>query len=185
MTKLAYLLIAAAPLAACSSPVSFSTPVGINLKAKSGDVATGAITESKDITTESGNPYGAFISDAMMKLGGKDPSTIELNSLTLTLGGTSTGVTTLQDVFTGTVDVAFITNDTNITYDAGTISNPMGVGPLGLDVTFDYSKVSAADQPKFMTGSFKVVLRGTAQGTFATKGAEADLLTSFTFDALE
>jgi hypothetical protein len=184
MHKLAYLLLAA-PLVACNNPVSFSTPVGINMKAKSGDVMTGAITESKDITTESGNPYGAFISDAMMKLGGKNPSTIEVNSLTLTLGGNSTGVTTLDQVFTGTVDVAFITNDTNITYDVGTISNPTGVGPVNLGVTFDYSKVSAADQPKFMTGSFKVVLRGTAQGTFASASAEADLLTTFTFDALE
>lgn len=185
MQKLAYLLLTA-PLAACgSSPVSDSAPVGINLKAKSGDVMTGAITESKDITTESGNPYGAFINDAMMKLGGKNPSTIELNQCQLTLGGTSTGVATLQDVFTGAVDIAFITDDTNDTYDAATITNPMGVGPVDLDVTFDFSKVSSADQQKFMTGSFKVVLRGTAEGTFATKGAEADLLATFTFDALQ
>jgi hypothetical protein len=184
MHKLAFLFLAGT-IAACGSPVSFSAPVGINLKAKSGDVVTGAITESKDITTESGNPYGAFINDAMMKLNGKNPSTIEVNSLTLTLGGQSTGVTKLEDVFTGDVDVAFITNDTNITYDVGHIMNPAGVGPVDMNVGFDYSMVSAADQAKFLTGSFKVVLRGTAAAGFSTKGAEADLLATFTFDALE
>ena len=61
MTKLPLALCA---LAACGSdPVSFSEPVGIELKAKSGDVTNAAMTEQKDITTESGNPYGKFTSD--------------------------------------------------------------------------------------------------------------------------
>src|SRR4051812_35810400 len=98
MTKLALILLA---LAACGSdPVSFSQPVGITLKAKSGDVNNATITENKDVTTESGNPYGAFISDATAKLGGHAPGTIEVNDVTLTLGGTSQGVATLDQVMT-------------------------------------------------------------------------------------
>src|SRR5256885_7155216 len=102
MTSLFFLAVS---LAACGSdPVSFSAPVGINLKAKSSDVSGTSLTENKEINTESGNPYGAFVTDARAKLGGKDPSVIELSGLTLLLGGTSTGVTTLDQVFTGDVD---------------------------------------------------------------------------------
>ena len=62
MHRIAYLIsvVSVVSVVACSSdPVSYSAPVGINLKAKAGDAAAGAITESKGITTESGNPYGA------------------------------------------------------------------------------------------------------------------------------
>ena len=183
MTKLALVLLA---LAACGSdPVSFSQPVGINLKAKSGDVANNTITDDKDVTTESGNPYGAFINDATAKLGGHAPGTIEVNDVTLTLSGTSQGVATLDQVLSGDIDVAFVTNDTNITYDVAHATNPTGVGPFDMDVSFDYSQVAAADQAKFQTGSFKVALRGPAATGFSTKGAEADIQVTFTFDALQ
>src|ERR1041384_3376172 len=122
------IFVALVPLlvAACGSdPVSFSAPVGINLKAKSGDVASTAISEDKAITTETGNPYGAFVSDATMKLG-HEPTRIEIDHATLLLGAQSTNVTKLEDVFTGVVDVAFIMNDTGNTYDVGTVSNPTG-----------------------------------------------------------
>src|SRR3954469_79201 len=101
-------------LGACSDdPVSYSAPVGINLKAKSGDTANNVVSEEKGITTESGNPYGAFITDAKQKLGGKDPTSIEIDKVELFLGGTSTNVTRLGEVFDGTVDVLFVVNDTN------------------------------------------------------------------------
>ena len=61
----------------------------------------------------------------------------------------------------------------------------MGVGPVALEVSFDYSKLTAADQTKLIEGSFKVVLNGMAQTTFAGKSAEADLSATFTFDARE
>src|SRR5215468_5571204 len=100
-------------LAACGTdPVSFSAPVGINLKVKSGEVLSNAVSDQKAITTESGNPFGAFVSDAQHKLG-KDPARIEVHQLTLTLGAQSIGVTKLEEVYTGDVDVAFIMNDTN------------------------------------------------------------------------
>jgi hypothetical protein len=179
------LSLALGTLAACGSdPVSFSAPVGINLKAKSGDVAASAISETKDITTESGNPYGAFITDARAKLGGKDPTAIEISDLTLVLGGQSTGVSSLDQVFTGDVDVAFVVNDSNNTYDAGHIMNPTGAGPAAMAVSFDSSVVSPGDWTKFLGGGFKVVIRGPAAATFAGKGAEADLQVTFTFDAL-
>ena len=181
MTKLPLALCA---LAACSSdPVNFSEPVGIELKAKSGDVANAAVTEQKDITTESGNPYGKFTTDAMTKLDGKAPSSIGLDQLTLTLGGQSTGVATLDQVVTGDVAVAFIANNSNNTYDAGHITSPTGVGPVDMSTIFDWSMVTEGDRAEMLGGSFKVVLRAPAAADFASKGAEASLQVTFTFAA--
>src|SRR5262249_39031144 len=92
-------------MTACGAdPTSYSSPVGINLKAKSGDVSNNAISDDKAITTESGNPYGAFVNDAQTRIG-RDPAAIEIDNLTLALGAQSTGVTMLDQVYTGDVDV--------------------------------------------------------------------------------
>jgi hypothetical protein len=180
-----FLPLALLALAACGDdPVSYSAPVAINLKAKSGDVSNNAISDEKGITTESGNPYGAFVNDAHTKLG-KDPARIELDKLTLTLGAQSTGVTALDAVYTGDVDVAFITNDTNNTYDVGHVMNPAGTGPVDVNVAFQSDDVPPADYVKILGGSFKVVIRGAAAASFSTKGAEASLDLTFTFAAFE
>jgi hypothetical protein len=171
---------------ACGTdPVNYSAPVGIELHAKSGDVAMSVVTEQKDITTESGNPYGAFVNDATAKLGGKAPSRIELDKLTLTLGAQSTGVTSLDQVLSGDVDVAFLVNTSNNTYDAGHIMNPTGVGPDAVAPSFQWSMVAAQDVAQMQNGSFKVVLRGPAAADFTTKGADATLQLTFTFTAFQ
>ena len=106
-------------------PVSYSAPVGINLKAKSADTVNGVVSDEKGIKTESGNPYGAFVNDARKQLG-RDPGVIDVERVELFLGAGSTGVTALGEVFTGTVDVLFQMNDTNNSYPvaAGTIPRP-------------------------------------------------------------
>jgi hypothetical protein len=173
-------------LAACGDdPVNYSAPVGIELKAKSGDVAQDAVTEQKDITTETSNPYGAFISDATAKLGNHAPGSIGLDQLTLTLGAQSTGVTTLEEVVTGDVDVAFLIDNSNNTYDAGHVMNPTGVGPVSLDPDFDWTMVASTDVAAILNGSFKVALRTPAAVGFATKGASASLQVTFTFAAFK
>ena len=170
-------------LAACGTdPVSFSAPVGINLKAKSGDVANTAISDDKGITTENGNPYGAFVNDATTKLG-RAPGRIEIDQATLLLGAQSTNVTRLEDVFTGVVDVAFVMNETDNTYDVGTVSNPTGTGPVELAIGLEGGDMAAQDFTRYLGGSFKVVVRGTAAPGFASKGAEAQLQVTFTFAA--
>jgi hypothetical protein len=165
-------------------PVSFSQPVGITLKAKSGDVSNAVISDDKEITTESANPYGAFVSEAQDKLG-RDPSRIEIDKVTLVLGAQSTNVARLEEIYTGDVDVAFLTNDSNNTYDVGHLLNPVGVGPLDLSVVFRSDDVPDADFAKFLGGGFKVVIRGSAAVGFSTKGAEATLQVTFTFSAFE
>lgn len=172
-------------VAACSDdPVSYSAPVAINLKAESGAVDGTALSDEKGITTESGNPYGAFVTDARRALG-HDPSRIEVDGITLTLGAQSTGVTALEQVYAGDVDVIFLMNDTNNSYPTGRVTNPTGTGPVDVAVLLESDAISDPDWPKFLAGSFKVVIRGTAATDFATKGAKADLQVSFTFAAYE
>jgi hypothetical protein len=185
MTRL--VLIALLASACSDDPLSYSAPVAINLKAKSGDTQNSVVTDDKGITTESGNPYGAFVSDAQNALDGRDPSSIDVDSVELFLGGSSTGVASLGEVFDGDVDVLFQMNDTNNTYPvaSGPIPAATGAGPIDLDVEFSSDDVADADFAKLMTGSFKVVVRGAAASGFETKGADADLQTTFVFAAFE
>jgi len=171
--------------AACSEdPVSYSAPVGINLKAKSGDVSGTAISEDKNITTETANPYGAFVAAATTKIGSA-PSRIEIDQVTLVLGAQSTNVTKLEDVFTGPVEISFVINDTDNTYNVGAIANPTGVGPVDVEISLASADLTPQDFTRYLGGSFKVVAHGSAAAEFAMKGAEADLQLTFTFAAFE
>jgi hypothetical protein len=175
-----------ASLAACGDdPIHYSAPVGIEVKTKSGDAANNVITEDKSITTESGNPYGKFIADARAKLGGRDPSVIELHQLTLTLGAQSTGVSALEQVMTGDVYVKFLVNETNNTYVAGHFASPTGPGPVDAHETFDWSALGPQDVTRMLGGSFKVTFNAPGATDWATKGAEASLQLTFTFTAYE
>jgi hypothetical protein len=178
-------LVAVVLLVGCGAdPLSYSAPVAINLKAKSGDVSGTAVSEQKGINTETGNPYGAFVGDARRQLG-RDPGRVEVDGASVTLGAQSTGVVSLQEVFAGDVDVAFVIDDSNNTYDVGHVNDPVGVGPVDMGIAFDSAAVSDLDYAKLLAGSFKVVVRGTAAVDFSTKGAEANLQVSFTFAAFE
>jgi hypothetical protein len=177
----------AGSLLACGGddPVNFSAPVAINLKSKSDDVKTGGvISDEKGITTESGNPFGAFMKDARAALGGKDPGRIELSEASLLLGAGSKGVVALEDVFSGKVEILFIVDDTNDTFPAAHIDSVSGSGPLGLTVDFDDALLGTS-RAKFYSGSFKVVVRGTAATPFQSKGLEAALQTTFRFAAFQ
>lgn len=188
MPCLAAALVALA-LAACGGddPVNYSQPVTINLKAKSSDVDNGALADDKAVTTETSNPYGAFVSAARDALGGADPSAIELDAATLTLGASSTGVLELGEVFTGNTEVNFTMNDTNNTYPAawGAIAATDGSGPLALTTGFTSDGFSTTDFDKLLNGSFKVGIRGPAAAGFAAANADADLQVTLTFTAFE
>jgi hypothetical protein len=179
-------LVALVLLAACGDdPVNYSAPVGIELKAKSGDVTNNAVNEEKGITTESGNPYGAFVTAAKAKLG-HDPSAIELDKVTVTLNvAKSTGVSAMEQVITGNTTVQFVMNDTNDPFTAAHFASPTGVGPVDGTVDFDWSQVGGDNVAKMMSGSFKVAMAAMPATDFATKGAEASLTVTFTFTAFE
>jgi hypothetical protein len=187
-------LLALAPLAllaACGGkdPVAYSAPVGISLPVASKDASSGSISVGKNINTESGNPYGAFVNAARARIG-HDPSRIVLTATTLTLlPGTSTGVNALEEVFTGQAMISFQMNGANATYPAAQIVNPVGAGPVSLSVGFDSSSLPDADRASLIQGQFKVLLSGTppggATGAFATGNDLADLVATFGFIAYE
>lgn len=180
-------ILALLVLAACGDdPVNYSAPVGIELKAKSGDVTNNAVNEEKGITTESGNPYGKFITDARAQLGGRDPSSIEVDKVTLTLNiAKSVNVSAMEQAVTGEMAVQFVMNDTNNPFTAAHFTSPTGVGPVDGRVAFDPSAVGPADYAKLLGGNFKVAMAAPTAADFATKGAEASLTVTFTFTAYE
>ena len=180
----AVLMALALAAGACSNAVGYSSPVGINLKAKGEDVAGGVVTDGKNITTENGNPFAAFISRARTELDGRPPGRVEVDSATLLLAGSSKGVTALDQVIAGRTDVQFVMNDTNNTFNAAHLDNPTGAGPVNLVVDFDSRMLGEQDLPKLIGGNFKVVLRAPAAATFAgSKDREADLQVTFQFAA--
>lgn len=172
--------------ACADDPLSYSAPVSINLKAKSSDTQNAVVTDEKSITSENGNPYGKFVSDAQDSLG-RDPALIDVDEVTIFLGANSTGVTTLGEVFNGEVSVLFQMNDTDNTYPVANRTFDPGTpaGPITFSLAFPADEVPDADYDKMLSGSFKVVVRGGAATGFETKGADADIQTTFTFAAFE
>ena len=177
--------LAAVVLTACGDdPIEYSDDVGIEVKVKSGEVVNESITAEKSITTESGNPYGAFVSDARNRLG-RDPGNIVLDKVTIMVGAQSTNVTMLEQVVTGDVWVKFLINDTNNTYPAGHWPSPSGGTAVSGHASFELVEVADVDVEKVIGGSFKVVLTSPAAANFATANGEASLQLTFTFTAFE
>ncbi len=168
-------------LLACGDDVvSYSAPVGINEKLRSADVDTmnaNAVLLTKNINTESGNPYGGFVNAATQTLG-RAPSRIVVSYLSLELLGTSSGVTSLNEVFTGQVSVGFDLD--GFVYPVGTVTNPVGVG-VPMAVTFDSAGLGPVAYADLVGGGFPVVFSGTATSAFATGSATADLKATFGF----
>ena len=188
MTINSFALLSVLALTACGDdPISYSAPVGINLKAKSSATTNNVVSDEKGINTESGNPYGAFITEAKRRLSGKSPTSIEIDKVEIFLGAASTNVTRLGEVFDGNLEVLFQMNDTNNSYPAasGAVPAATGAGPLELGATFDSGALPEFDYIKLLGGSFKVVTRGPAAAGFTTKGADADIQITFTFAAFE
>jgi hypothetical protein len=185
-SSLAIFALASAAAGCSDDPVNYSAPVGINLKAKSSDTVNSVVSDDKGITTESGNPYGAFVSDAKRTLG-HDPSAITVERVELLLGARSTGVTRLGEIFNGDVDVLFQMNDTDNSFPVArqSLGSATGGGPVPLGVVFNSDALGDADYTKLLGGGFKVIIRGAAAPEFMDKGADADLQITFTFAAFE
>ena len=184
MKQLALMMIAAATLAACSDdPVSYSEPVGLSLKASSGDVSDGWLEDEKNVNTESANPYGAFVAAAHEEVGG-EPSHIAVSGATLSIVS-GDGVATLDGVYAGELDVSFVTNGSETRYLVASLDTIPAAATSELDVFFDSDDMTAADYADLASGSFKVVLGGTAAAGFRDASADVDLSLVLTFEAFE
>jgi hypothetical protein len=172
--------------AACGDdPVSFSEPVGIRMTADSGDLVDGRIEEDKNINTESGNPYGAFIDSARAEVGG-DPSAIEVDEVTITLDAAgSTNVAALGLVFAD-VAVSFEMSSGELVPVADQVlTADTDAGPVALDVAFDSGALSDEDYADLLGGGFKVWLSGEAAAGFEALDANADVEVTFLLTALD
>ncbi len=179
------LAIFVSALSACSDPVSTSSPIALNDKLKSGDVKDGTGTLDKSVTSESGNPWAAFIKDTRDRLGG-DPGDIQLLSATLTLSTESKGVTKIGEVYAGAIDIQFVMNESKNLYPvAGATVNADSSRTVELMPDFDFSTIVGQDREKLFNGSFDVVLSGPTVPTFAEGDKEADFQMSFVFESFE
>ncbi len=187
LRNLAYLAVLTFLVACGDDPISHSEPVGIELKAESGKVVGNTLTDEKSITTESGNPYGAFVNDARDALGGADPSSIDITEVTMLLGGTSTGVSSLGEIFDGQVDVQIQVDTTDDTFSVAhaMIDSTTDAGPISLVADYTPESVSAENFDRILSGSFKLSFRGPVQPDFAGLGAKGDLQITLTFVAFE
>lgn len=180
-------LLSTAALAACSDdPINYSEPVSISLQFKSSDVAAGRIATDKNINTESGNPYAAFVSAAQTKLG-KAPGRIDVANVTLTVAATSKQVATLGEIFAGDCKLKFVLNSGNVAFEVATRTMAAAdpAGPVALITAFDSADLDAGQYTQLVGGAFKVALDCAAATTFAAAGATADLKATFTFGAYE
>ncbi len=180
-TLLGPILLAPLLLACGGDVVNYSAPVGITMKLRSSDVTQpgNAVTLSKGITTEQGNPYGAFVNAAQQALG-RPPSRIVVTYLTLELLPPSSGVANLNQVFAGVVSAGFLLN--SVLQPACAAASPAGTA-FPMTATFDSTGLDPVSYGDLVGGTFPVVLGGTATSAFATGNDSADLQVTFGFIA--
>jgi hypothetical protein len=171
--------LSVALFAGCDDPISYSEDVGISMKA---EVVDGTIVDEKNINTESGNPYAAFVADARRTLGA-DPGSIEVDRVELALAAGST-VTELDQVFGGDVEVLFQMTDSDNLYLVASGNILPGItGPQDLEINFSSGAVDSIDYPKLLDGNFKVVTLGVAAPGFDGKTETANLQVTLSFAA--
>jgi hypothetical protein len=175
-----------AGMGACGDdPVSHSEPVGIHLAVSDGDVDGTTASDDKNINTESGNPYGAFVAAAREHVGG-DPSSISVDAVTLRIAEGS-GIATLGAVFDGAVTISFEMNGTSTLHPVASrdFAAADAAGPIALAVTFDSDSLPGPDYADLASGSFKVALTGEVADGFVALRDTADLEAVFLFTAYE
>lgn len=167
-------------LGAGCKPDAVVDDIGINLNVKSADLDNnGNLVTDKNIATEVGNPYGAFLGDIQAQLGG-DLATITLEDATISLSGGNQ--VSLEELYTGTVTLTIVDDSAGTETVIATVEDPTGVGPVDLSIddnVFD----DDAFQATLNEGSFKMRLSGTP--TDPTANINADLSLSLSFNANE
>jgi hypothetical protein len=181
------LSVAVALAGACADdpdPVEVSEVVGIELKADADKVVGATLTDEKNINTESGNPYGAFVSDATQQLG-RAPGRIEVETVDILIGAGS-DVTELNQIFDGEVEVLFVMNGSSDTIPVASVlidQTVQGGGPVALEPDYDWSTLSSPNFDDLVSGNFKVVYRGPTTVGYSGGPQKCNLQLDFTFVA--
>lgn len=154
--------------------VGVSEPVSLKLSGiKPGDIANGSASEDKNVNTESGNPYGAFLKAARDGLG-QEPRAIRVKSAFLRVHADSKNVTNFEQVF---ADLELFAADSQTTIPVGTVSAPSGTS-VAVVITADEVDLAAL-QTAMKGGDFKMGVRGAVQST-----TPADFDLKITIDAI-
>lgn len=167
-TRFALLGALLALSSACADdPVAYSETVSVKLSGiKNGDLVNGQASEDKNINTEEGNPYGAFLKNAREALGGRDPGAIEIVKADVRVHSDSKNVSTIQAVFSSLE--LFITSSST-TIPVGSKASPTGTSVgIALFDDLDYEPV----YDTMLGGDFKIGVRGP---TVASPPVDFDL----------
>lgn len=176
---LSFTFVAGVLLASACKPEAVVDDVGINLNVSDADLdANNILITEKNISTEQGNPYGAFLSTIREQLG-DEPASIFLETATVSIvGGTQAN---LEEIYTGVITLTLVDDSAGTSTDIATFDTPTGAGPVELEVNAD-----AFDDEAFQTtlneGSFKVQLSGAATDPAANIDADLEILLSFSAD---
>lgn len=131
----------------------YSGPVSIRVdKFKDDEVRNGVFDEDKNVNTETGNPYGAFLQDARTRLG-RAPAAVLVDRATVGLGPDSRGVLGLHEIFAGPLTLYLATSAVRV--DVGTVAAPTGSAQQEVTVTATRATL-APIQPQLVDGGFKV-----------------------------
>jgi hypothetical protein len=137
--------------------VGYSGPVSIRLdKFKDDEVRNGAFDVDKNLSTETGNPYGAFLNAARGALG-RAPAAVLVDRVTLTLGSDTTGVTAFEQ-FMGSPMTLYLASS-SATVNVGTVTQPMGPGPVEVTVTATRDTLAPIQAALTSGGGVKVGIR--------------------------
>lgn len=163
-----------------ANTVNFSGPVSINIdKFKDGEVRNNAFDADKNISTESGNPYGMFLSQARATLG-RPPAAVVVDRVTLTLGRDSTGVTAFEQILGGPLTVYLASSSSTV--NIGTVAQPTGAGPVEVVITATRDTLAPINSD-LIQGSFKVGIRVPAAASLP-RSFDAKVATVLYFRAL-
>lgn len=163
-----------------ANTVNYSGPVSINIdKFKDGEVRNNAFDADKSVSTESGNPYGMFLSQARATLG-RPPAAVVVDRVTLTLGRDSTGVTAFEQILGGPLTVYL--SSSSSTVNIGTVAQPTGAGPVEVVITATRDTLAPINND-LIQGSFKVGIRVPAAASLP-RSFDAKVATVLYFRAL-
>lgn len=158
-------------------PIAYSETVSLKLSGmKEGDVKNNELSEEKNVNSESGNPYGAFVKAATDALG-RSPGRIAAKSAFLRIHSDSSGVTDFGEIFTS-MELFF--SDSATTIPVGTVGSPSG---SSVEVALSEVDLEALHD-SMVGGDFKVGVRGATQATTPDK-FELRISIDIAFEAYE
>ncbi|MBL8603573.1 MAG: hypothetical protein JNK72_16735 [Myxococcales bacterium] len=166
--------------------VGYSGPVNIRLdKFKEDEVRNGAFDSDKNVNTENGNPYGAFLQAARARLGGNftadnAAAAVALDAVTLTIDQDTRGVTAFEQVLGGPLQLYLASSSTTV--NVGTVAQPTGAGPVRVTLTADLAALEPIRRD-LLNGSFKVGIRVPAAASLP-RTFDLRIATTLTFRAV-